>query len=94
MSNLVTGITSLVSAIAAVLAAWHAIQGSKKGTQIKANVNGNLERLVQILAESAITIPHDTAAKVISAPPVDIPDDASTDERLALEFLAKLKDTK
>jgi len=84
-------ITGLIAAAPGLLAAWHAIQANHKTTNIKANVNGNIERLVDILAQAAITIPHDVATKIIAAPPIDIPDDATSDERLALEFLQKIK---
>jgi hypothetical protein len=85
-------VISAVSALSAAIAAWHAARGSKKSTEIKANVNGNLQRLVDILAEAAITVPHSVAAKVVAAPPADIPDDATLDERLALEWLQKVRD--
>lgn len=83
-------INTLISAIAALIAAYHAARASQKGTTIKANVNGNLENLVRILSESAITIPHSTATRVVSAPPVDLTGDETMEERLALEFLAKI----
>jgi len=84
-------ITGLIAAAPGLLAAYHAIQASRKGTVIKANVNGNMERLLTVLEQAAVTVPHDVAAKVVAAPPVDIPDDATSDERLALEFLQKIK---
>lgn len=81
---------TLLSAIAALIAAYHAARANRKGTQIRANVNGNLESLIQILAESAITIPHDTATRVISAPPVQHAADETPEERVAMEFFAKI----
>jgi hypothetical protein len=84
-------VISAVSALSAAVAAYHAIRGSRKSTEIKANVNGNIERLVDILADAAITIPHSVAARVIAAPHADIPDDVTPDERLALEWFQKVR---
>jgi hypothetical protein len=88
---MLAGIAAVISAVAALLAAYHAIRGNQKSTTIKASVNGNLERLVEILAHAAIEIPHDTATKVIEAPPITIPDEATSDERLALEWINKVR---
>jgi len=82
-------IVSAISALAALLASYHAIKANGKASVIKANVNGNIERLVDILVDAAITIPHETAAKVVATPPVDT-EGLSPDDRLAVEFFQKL----
>lgn len=84
-------IATITANLVALLAAYHAIQGNRKSTNIQANVNGNIASLVKILGEAAITVPHETAAKVIAAPPADIPEDATPEETLALEWIQKLK---
>ena len=82
-------VISAISALAALLASYHAIRANSKATVIRANVNGNIERLVNILSEAAITIPHQTATKVIATPPVDT-SGLSPEDKLTVEFLQKL----
>lgn len=82
---------SIISALAALLAAWHAIKANSKSTTINANVNSRLEELVKILGQAEITIPHEVAAKVVYAPPQTVPQGATLEEELALQWLAKIK---
>jgi hypothetical protein len=98
MSISVVDVASLLSGVAAFLTAINTVmlRGNGKDTKsTSVNVNGNMSRLVDILSRAAITIPHTTATKVVDAPPAEVPDDATLEERLATEWLAKLgvKDT-
>jgi hypothetical protein len=90
MSITASDITSGISALAALIAAYHAVRANGKATTINANVNGRFAKFLEILGQAAITVPHEVAAKVVAAPPAEVPPDATPEEQLTLEWLAKI----
>jgi hypothetical protein len=83
-------IAAAIAAIPGIVAAFHARKAKQTAQSVNVKVNGNVARLLDILSSASIEIPHDVAAKVIAAPPVSVPEDASSDEIIAQQFAAKL----
>jgi hypothetical protein len=88
-------IAAAIGAIPGIIAAWYAKGAHTTSKAVDLKVNGNVSRLLDVLTSAAIEIPHDVAAKVVSAPPINTPSDEATkalnsDEIMSDAFAAKL----
>jgi hypothetical protein len=88
----VASMFAALASLASIINIAFTRRNKKKLDDVHVLVNSNVEKMLDILSHASVTLPHDTASKVIAAAvQPDPPPDETIEETIAREFLAKLK---